>query len=571
MTDSAAKHSEHYNEFVFRRLEEPFPFFWGQLPESFWLIALILVMAIALVYVVLMYAKDARGVGAGWASFLGVLRLSVYAILAFVFLLPAVQTYVRTESESKVIVVYDVSGSMQTSDDLPTGRTDERLTTRQELVLRFLRDKKADFVNRLVATNPVTAYRMGTKLADEYVLLTKDGGLTRLEREQPAGAEAALPPPAPSPLPAGFWSAWLMPEAKMPDVLALPEADQKRFRTLADQNAKLLGEKVTKGTNLGDSLMAIMNKELNNRVQGVVVFTDGRNNTGSTAAFRELEQRSKTAKVPLFVVGVGEDRLKVKQEVADLRVPPLIQPEDKFRVVTQLTGQGLTGQPVDVSLEIVHVRTYKAKVKGKDGKVVEVEKEEILPIELIEREDPMAPKSARAKETLGTKLTIKPFTLADGKMVPAQAAYDKSPTPTAEVEWQLDAAAFAAAAGKTLDAAKKWEIGETKDDSDLRFVVRVPVDKRERLGAKKFHESVKTPMKVIKKPLRVLMMAAGANRDFQFVQVLLAREVAKKRMELTVYLQRPPGQAEARTGVVQNVAPERLLKNFPTPSRTRRT
>src|SRR5262249_7734401 len=110
---------------------------------------------------------------------------------------------------------------------------------------------------------------------------------------------------------------------------------------------------------------------------------------------------------------------------------------------------------------------------------------------------------------------------------------------------------------------KKWEIAETREDSELKFRVRVPTDPREGLVDKKFHESERSPLKVIKKPVRVLLMAAAANRDYQFVRTLLVRETEKKRLELAVYLQLPPGAIKRRAGVVQDVPPERLLPIFP--------
>jgi hypothetical protein len=135
-----------------------------------------------------------------------------------------------------------------------------------------------------------------------------------------------------------------------------------------------------------------------------------------------------------------------------------------------------------------------------------------------------------------------------------------------EVEFQLDAAALAAAAGKDLNSddykGKKWEIGETTENSELRFQVRVPVDKREGL-TKKEHVSNKAEVRVIKKAMRVLLWAAGANRDYQFIRTLLVRETEKKRVDLAVHLQLPPGSTVWRTGVVQDVPPERLLTRFP--------
>src|SRR5262249_25683224 len=114
----------------------------------------------------------------------------------------------------------------------------------------------------------------------------------------------------------------------------------------------------------------------------------------------------------------------------------------------------------------------------------------------------------------------------------------------------------------TRTAGKKWEIAETKEDSEHKYQVRVPVDKREGL-AKKFHTSDKLGMKVIKKPLRVLLFTAAANRDYQFVRSLLVREMEKKRLELAICLQPPPGTLKYREGVVQDVPKERMLTYFP--------
>jgi hypothetical protein len=556
---------QEYEQFVFRRLEEPFPFFGRQLPEWMWLVCLGVVLSAALVYVVFMYIKDARGVGAWWASLLGTLRLAVYAILALVFLLPARQSYVKTVSEGRAITIFDTSGSMHTSDVLPSGDPKQVRPSRQDQVLDFLLrktggegDRQLNFFGQLEAKNPLAAYRFGSKLDEEYILLQAGRALTRTEKEKPEIIDGKTVVPDVGGLPDSYWTTWLKPESKV-DLAGLTESEKLRLDKLANLNARLIGERFTAGTNLGEPILAVLGKEANNRLQGVVVFTDGRNTEGSTSALRELEQRARAAKVPIFVVGVGEDRQRVKIEIADLRLPALIQPEDKFPVKADLTGEGLGGQPLDVTLVLSHVRTYKQKQVTKDGKTIEVEKEELLPIELVERDNPESPKPAkdRPKFPLGSApIEIK---------APAAVVLDKSATPRAEVEWQFDAAALAAAAKKAdLPTDKKWEIGETRDDSELRWVVKVPVDKREGLPVeKKFHQSPKASMKVEKKPLRILMVAAGANRDFQFVQVLLSREVDKKRMELAVHLQMAPGETTPRTGKVQNVPPDRLLLTFP--------
>src|SRR5262249_48667063 len=148
--------------------------------------------------------------------------------------------------------------------------------------------------------------------------------------------------------------------------------------------------------------------------------------------------------IPIFVVGIGEDRLKVKIEIVDVRAPQQIQPEDKFRVKAEITGEGKPAEKLDnVELEIKHIKTVKTKTKDKSGKVVETEKEEELPIERIEAENPDDPKAKREKIVLGPKLVIRPL---------ADVILDKGTPPRVEVEWQLDAVALAAAGKIDLTA-----------------------------------------------------------------------------------------------------------------------
>ena len=76
-------------------------------------------------------------------------------------------------------------------------------------------------------------------------------------------------------------------------------------------------------------------------LQGVVVFTDGRSTEGSSTGFDQLKEHARRDHVPIFVVAIGEERPQVKIEIADLRVPQQIQPDDKFPAVVEVTGEGL--------------------------------------------------------------------------------------------------------------------------------------------------------------------------------------------------------------------------------------
>src|SRR5262249_51363223 len=88
----------------------------------------------------------------------------------------------------------------------------------------------------------------------------------------------------------------------------------------------------------------------------------------------------------------------------------------------------------------------------------------------------------------------------------------------------------------------------------------VPKDEKERAAFKKgWHLSPRPGVvKVIKRPLRVLLFAGGPGKDYQFVRRLFVNEGKEGRLEMCVLLQTGREQ-----GVDQDVPQERLLDRFP--------
>jgi hypothetical protein len=629
-------HTTQITQTVYRRMTDPVKLFGRDLPPEVWVAVLVVILLVGFFYVGWMYVRDSRGVGPLWAILLGMLRCTVYGLLAWVFLLPARQNWEESQTQSKVVVGVDVSLSMlETRDDYPAeGQPIEKMLTRQEKVLDFLGDGRVNFMPNLQKTNPVTIYRFARGLDEDYRYFDQKGNsYTReewekeqqqiAERRKPkevdsgwdlktwfqtnapwvmallclvpgfvvvayrfaikAGhghtgaafgtgfihlallgllvgaawfladrylrkdpvtvvAQEEQPGEAPSgkPLPSEFWNAWLKPNAPVAEPEEWASPDRKRLEELNKQNKLMLEGGFLSATNLGDAALAALSREINNQLQGIVLFTDGRSTEGSAEAFQDLARRAREAKVPIFVVAVGEDRPHVRIDVEDLRVPEQIQPEDRFRAVVSVVGEGLAEKEFAISLDVAYVK------KGMDGK------EELLPLVVVEAEDKSNPSKKREEVVLGNGVTLLPE---------APPKFDKSvPYPRAEVEFQIDAVALAKAAGKTLDPAKKWEIAETKD-GELRFLARVPKDRQELFAAKE-HVSEKSFLRVIKRPLRVLLFASGPTREYQFLRTVLVREMEKKRVEVCVHLQPPPGR-ERRPGVVQDVPPERMLGIFP--------
>src|SRR5207237_1133013 len=124
------------------------------------------------------------------------------------------------------------------------------------------------------------------------------------------------------------------------------------------------------------STLAAVSHELNNMVQGVVVFTDGRSTEGSAQAFADLAQRTRSAHIPLFVVAVGEERPQVKVRIEGVRLPRQVQPEDKFRAVAEAAGVKLTeGDYAHKKWELGETKDGELKVRA----VIPRHKLEIFP------------------------------------------------------------------------------------------------------------------------------------------------------------------------------------------------
>ncbi len=570
-----------YDEFVFRRLREPISLFGLDLPPNVWLFVLFAVLIVGAIYVGIMYIRDSRGVGILWAGLLGLLRLGVYAAIAFVFLLPAKQNWQETSASSKVVVLFDVSQSMTTKDDNPPAGVEfDKLPTRSDKLKSFIQDSRVDFFPKLTEKNPVSVYRIAAGLDPNPIYFDKAGRTWSKEeyaeyeeqlklKKLPAQKEGQ---PEKRPLALEHMKHFLIPN---PDPNAKPidtpadvsKQDEKRFAELESRNKMLAGRRFYSATNLGDATLNTITRELNNMVQGIVIFTDGRSTEGSDDAFAKIADLAKKANIPIFVVGIGEVRPQVKLEITDLRAPQQVQPEDKWPVVIEVTGEGMADKELLPPPELHITYTHKKD----DGKI------ERFKLYLVEKDDTKAPKKPgdkpgdkpvqpdaekpREKIELSEEIILRP----EGPV-----KFDSSVPPRLEVEFAVDAAALAKANNPPVDLVndprykgRKWEIGETKE-GEIHLQAFVAKDKLE-LTPLPIHKSDVVDVRVMKKPLRVLLFASAATHDFQFLNNMLIREVEQQRAELSVYVQPPPGKdpEEYYKSIVLGVKPERLLNKFP--------
>lgn len=426
-------------------------------PLLWWWVFVPLVV-LGLAYVVWMYTWEVKTIGA-WALPLAGLRVLVYGFLAVVFLLPAWQTWDVSESRSKVVLLLDVSGSMDSKDDLPTDTMPvEKLLSRQDKVIQFLTDAQVAFLKKLQDKNPVTAYRVGGQLDEDFRLFA-DGKEWSTEE----------------------WNAWLKPNVHEEMAAELDEEAKAKFRKKMDLLALLVNS-----TNLTDSVLSVLNRESNNMLQGIIVVSDGRSTQFSTETFETVKKRAADNHIPIFTVAIGEHRQPIKIGITEVQAPDQARPDDKFPIRVGVDGDGLAGQPVDVTLEVTKPN--------------------------------------------GEKDVLKP-NLPAGEV----PVFKPGEPPHAQIEFEVDKPVI---------------------EGEWKFVARVPKDKRE-IFAGKEHVTDPTTVQVVKKPLRVLLVAGGPTHEYQFVRTLFVREMDKKRAKVSIHIQL------ARPEIVQDIPQERLLTRFP--------
>jgi hypothetical protein len=517
-------------EFVLRRISEGLSLGGHEFSGNAWYLVLGVILTIGVVYVVWMYVRDGHSIGWFWGTFLALLRLSVYAIIAFVFLLPAFQNWEETRQQSKVVVAVDVTGSMGKRDDPVVPGVDAATRpTRSDKVIEFFGDPAAaeGFFARMQKTNPVTLYRWGSMLDEDFKVVRENKAWDRKEWEE---GKTTGNRSEGRPVTRDLLAEFLKPD---PKAIEAPEgaSDEKRKDAQAERE-KL--ERLVKSTNVGESILGVLSKEINNMPQGIVIFSDCRSTEGGSQAYKDLAERARRAKVPVFVVVVGENRDETKIDVVDTRGPDKVRPEDPFPVSVDVTGMGIApGREVTVFLDVFR--------PGQDPKKDE-------PLKTIEKKVPWK----------GTQL---PRAQVEFPITPAEYGevgvnVEETPTPMPGKPGDKPAVKPAAPPKPEEKSDKpEFKVG------DWHFVPRVPRDAAE-LNNEPFHTREPVVVRVEKKPLRVLVVASAPMRDYQFVRTMLVRELDKRRLELAIYLQPLPGQAR-RMGIVQDISPDRMLTKFP--------
>ena len=430
----------------------------------------------------------------------------------------------------------------QLSDDPNSARP----TTRLAKVMNYLSDEKIGFVKDLLDKNPVYVYRFGNRLDEEAQLLEKgpEGGAIPVHKV--ARGNGATEPVNGNAWRNEDWQAFASYDFKPWVLRGLSEegaakvkatrawdGNYRRQRRLGGQMARCQGRSDPRrsdrpmtrrlsnriatsllsrvevarslgtATNVPDSLLALVNRETGNMVQGIVVFSDGQSNLGSTGALSnpaidDLKVRAKREQIPIFTVVVGSELRSTSVRITDVQAPEQTPPNEPFKVIVEQDGDGLVGQKAQVVLEI--------KLPKNGGTV----------------------------------------------RLPSELTYQPGEPPHGQAEFVIDPDKVPDLL-KDKDNPKQLVEGTALDPWLVRAVT--PRVEGERFQDKE-HFSDWVPIKVQKRPQRILIACSAPGRDVQFLITQLLRDKA----DMSVFVQNTGGM-EGKINLLDDK--DRQLTRFP--------
>lgn len=287
-------------------------FEWGRIQSpTDWIVPLV-VCAALLAYVALMYRRDSAELHPAVGILLTVLRMAVFVALLLVYMQPQWRNERDQVFNSRVLLLADTSLSMGLHDHDASPVPAE--PSRAQQVAAALADGR--LLRELRRKHDVAIARFD-QATERLASLDKLRPESAPGLRAHAGAAAqAAPQPARKTEPAIDWQAALAPQG---------------------------GE-----TRLGAALRQLIGDERTAPVAGIVVFTDGRHNSGIDPAM--AVELAREARIPIYPVGIGSLKQPAGVRVNDFVAPARAYPGDRYTATGYLQAYGLEGQTVSVEL-----------------------------------------------------------------------------------------------------------------------------------------------------------------------------------------------------------------------------
>lgn len=291
---------------------------WRQMPEM-WILILVIIPAItALAWLV--YRAERKDVGTGPKAVLTALRAMLVLLVLLLLMGPVLTVETIKIRRGYLIVLLDESRSMRKSDPLPTAAEKRRvgwvtgdaddnddISPSEETALRSL--TRAEIVRR-VLLNP------RLKILDPLEEKLNVAYFTFSSGAAPRESRAAL---------------------------------LEGYRA-----ENCLGAE----TAIGDAIKAALNSLKGQHVVGVVVFSDGKNNSGMATV--EIAKQLRQRYLPIYTVAAGVPHTPRDIGISELEARDAVLANDELQVNFKLRSFGYENESLDVRF---HVYTIKEKDK----------------------------------------------------------------------------------------------------------------------------------------------------------------------------------------------------------------
>ena len=228
-------------------------------------------------------------------------------------------------------------------------------------------------------------------------------------------------------------------------------------------------------TRLGDALEELQVRSRGLPLAGVIVLSDGAQTAGADLA--TVTKKLSDAEVPVYAIGLGRTERPPELRLVDFAAPARAYPHDPLEVTAYVRARGLEGRRA--TLHLRQLTSTEAGGGANDEPLFEDQVDVVL--------------SDDASEVLPVKIEI------DALKHPGRYAF----------EWDL------VLRGTPFTTERSGDSPEEYDQNRRRFEIEVQA-----------------------KPTRVLLIAGGPSREYQFLRNLLKRDT--KHIQLEVLLQSRP-------------------------------
>jgi hypothetical protein len=298
---------------------------WANLPESWGVFVMLLVIAAIVFAVVWMYRREINTCPMPVKLTMAGLRLAVVLLLVILYLKPAVFYQQVSEIKPTIALLRDRSISMDQTDQYSNNEIVKKLAATTRTDAATIADdgvKRVQLINQAFDKNP------------QLIQQLRDKGSIRVVDFATGSKQVAL-------LPANEESKTKAGEEANADGDA-PTTDKLKIPELVADGL---------GTNIYQAVRESLDDS--SRVSAVVLVTEGQHNAGESPV--AIAQKAANQAVPIFVVGVGDPNPPRNLSVNEIYVREKAYPDEPFEVeaVLQTTRDSGQGSAAELKVELV--------------------------------------------------------------------------------------------------------------------------------------------------------------------------------------------------------------------------